>query len=61
MYLYSDEVQESSENRERRHAAASVLGDSELLMFHAVANNEVSFSNSSLSFFRLENHYLSNQ
>lgn len=32
---------ESSETRERRHAAISILNDPELLLFHALASNEV--------------------
>ncbi|WEW57064.1 hypothetical protein PRK78_002524 [Emydomyces testavorans] len=39
-YTPRDDIRESSETRERRHAALSILNDPELLMFHALASNE---------------------
>ncbi|KAK2845284.1 hypothetical protein FQN49_005872 [Arthroderma sp. PD_2] len=39
-FVYAEEIQEPTESRERRHAALGVLDDLEMLMFHAVSNNE---------------------
>ncbi|KAI1912010.1 hypothetical protein LOZ61_003551 [Ophidiomyces ophidiicola] len=40
VYGHPEELDQSSETRERRHAAISILGDTELLTFHALASNE---------------------
>lgn len=40
-FVYAEELNEPTESRERRHAALGVLDDLEMLMFHAVSNNEV--------------------
>ncbi|EFQ99491.1 hypothetical protein MGYG_02503 [Nannizzia gypsea CBS 118893] len=39
-FVYAEELHEPTESRERRHAALGVLDDLEMLMFHAVSNNE---------------------
>ncbi|EEP81439.1 predicted protein [Uncinocarpus reesii 1704] len=39
-YAHPDELRATSEMRERRHAAMSILNDPELLMFHALSSNE---------------------
>ncbi|EGE00932.1 hypothetical protein TESG_08219 [Trichophyton tonsurans CBS 112818] len=39
-FVYAEELNEPTESRERRHAALGVLDDLEMLMFHAVSNNE---------------------
>ncbi|KAM5445212.1 hypothetical protein MaudCBS49596_007750 [Microsporum audouinii] len=39
-FVYAEELREPTESRERRHAALGVLDDLEMLMFHAVSNNE---------------------
>nr|KMM70830.1 hypothetical protein CPAG_07141 [Coccidioides posadasii RMSCC 3488] len=41
IYGHPEDIRESSETRERRHAAISILNDPELLMFHALSSNEV--------------------
>ncbi|EFW17520.1 hypothetical protein D8B26_000223 [Coccidioides posadasii str. Silveira] len=40
IYGHPEDIRESSETRERRHAAISILNDPELLMFHALSSNE---------------------